>query len=627
MEIYEITGYRTGIDRAGVNFLDPADAFETIENGYIYRQELLSRKGFKQFANRLGNQGGEIADNSRVMGIFEHILPDDSKELLAVTKNFLYRYSDTTNLFTQVPMAGAAPAGGFAISNNNDYVSGMSYPTATNTQRFLFCSRGMTDIYFYNGTNVQSFTLNNPDYVAPPGGPLTRATYLAWFGERLNFFVPVINGVQQSQMVLYSGIRNTAGNGDKFNVAGSGNLPADTFEYMTGAVIAGDYMVLNFNRSNWTLEKTRDAFNPYFIRKVPSVLGTDASFSAVSWNNNTKSVGKTGILNTDGRQSLRTDDKIPYFTADDFDQLQFDLTYGGFDRINSQFLFAYRSNLSDLTDLTQDKVLVNNYEESTWAINDERFSVFGQTDKGINLAWNDIDETQNPSWARMDETEEIWNQIGIGKSVQKTLAGDNQSFIYEINADYDDYFVDISAITQASAAVVTVSPCALQVGDLVAFANVQGMIQINGLTGTISAIGTTLGATTSITVNIDSVAFTAYTMGGTVSKVISFYAKMSPFNPYRNAGRKCYISHIEFLINTNNGNLRIDVFDDEEEAPFKSNTLLQPIGALKAREWITMIVDQESNFLTLAMSQETPASQVTVTSIRIHCAQGGMTSA
>lgn len=624
MEVYEIAGDRTGISREGVNFLQPRDSFQLMRNGFIYRQELQSRKGFKQFSTgRLGN-GATFADGTRVMGIFEHILPDTTKDLLAITKKYLYKYNTTTNTFDQIPNNSAVAFVDFAIPSNDDYVSGTSYPFADGSQRFVFTGKGMSDVYFYDGTQVKRFTnlIDNPNYQAPAAGALTRATYVAWFGERLNFFVPTIAAQLQPQMVLYSGIRNTSGSGDKFNVPGSGAISADTFDYMTGAVIAGDYMVLEFNRSTYTLEKTRDVFNPYFIRKIPGVLGTDAQFSAVSWNNRTESIGKTGILSTDGRESVRCDTKIPYFTADEISQADFNLTYGGFDRINSQYLFSYRDPLSNLSSITQDKVLVNNYEESTWAMNDQRFSVFGQTDKGQDLAWNDIDENEDPSWARMDQTEEIWNKIGIEAAVQKTLAGDDLGFIYEINTDYDDYFVAISAITQASAAVLTITESAFQIGDLVSFANVGGMTQINGLTANVIA-----ATTTSITVNIDSTLFSAYTSGGSVSKVISFYAETIPFNPYRNVGRRCFVSHVEFLLNTNNGNLTIDVFDDENETPFKTGILLVPTETTRAREWITMTVNQEANFLTFAMSQQNPSSQVIITSVRIHCEIGGLTSA
>lgn len=71
----------------------------------------------------------------------------------------------------------------------------------------------------------------------------------------------------------------------------------------------------------------------------------------------------------------------------------------------------------------------------------------------------------------------------------------------------------ITAITQATSAVVTVGAShTFVVGEAVGFSGVAGMVEINGLTALITAIGAT-----TITVNIDSSAFTAYTSGGTVA--------------------------------------------------------------------------------------------------------------
>lgn len=70
----------------------------------------------------------------------------------------------------------------------------------------------------------------------------------------------------------------------------------------------------------------------------------------------------------------------------------------------------------------------------------------------------------------------------------------------------------ITGISQAASAVVTVGAGhPFLVGDSVAFKDVLGMTQINGLRGTITAIGAS-----TIAVSINSTAFSAYTSGGTV---------------------------------------------------------------------------------------------------------------
>ncbi len=626
MDVYEITGNVTGISRTGVNFLEPADSYQNLEDGYVYRQVLQSRLGLAYFAPRLAGQ-------TRVMGIFEHILPDGSKQLLVADTNFLYIYNTGTGIFDQIAYGGSMAAyAGFNIIDKNWYISGTSYPDKNNNPRFVFTGFGITanaagsSVFFYDGTNVKDYTAiaDNPDYAAQISRKLNKAIWVSIFGERLNFIAPTIENIEQNQQLLFSGIKNSAGNGDKFNVAGSGYIEADTYEYLTGFTVLGQVMSLNFNRSAYTVEKTRDVFNPYFIRRTPTVLGTDAKFSAIGYDDKVRSVGKTGIVATDGRQQLRCDDKINTFTRDQIDQLEFDLTYGGFDRFNNQLMWSYKESETDSD--TQNKVLIFNYEELSWSIYNLRLSVFGQCDIGLNLNWEDIDGASgNESWAQWQTTEELWGQIGLGDQVQKTLAGDDLGFIYEINKDFDDYFTNISAITQASSAVLTISSSAFQIGDEVIIEDVEGMTQINNDSSNVYTV--TAASSTSITVNQDSTLFDVYTTGGSVSKVINFRAETIPFNPYRSEGYMCYVSHVEFLLDTSGGHLYVDVIADDEDFPFKQNVLLQPSNTTtKSSEWITMTVDQEANFLTFVMKQKSVSSQMKLYSMRIHTKRGALTS-
>ena len=627
MDVFEITGYQTGVSRAGVNYLQPSDSFQEIENGFVYRQVLQSRKGFTQFSS------GRLSDGSRVMGIFEFLLQDNTTELLAITFDYLYKYNEGTNTFDQITNNASTFPGAFGISSNRFYVSGTSYPDKNGNDRFVFTGIGMQDVLFYDQAagDVKSFTGDNADYQAPAQGPLTKAWFVINYGGRLTLYQPTVNGLPYPQGVLYSAIRDGSGNGDKFNSVGAGLLSADTGDYINGAKRLGDVVISTFSRSTWALEKTSDAFNPFAWRKIPGVLGTDAPFSPVAWDTEVKSLGKTGILETDARVSKRIDDKIPASTRSDISQEFFALTYGGFDRNEGQFLFAYKQNEGEPDLDTQDRVLVNNYEERTWSVNTQRFSVFGETELGQALTWNEIDETNDPSWITWDTTDEIWNEIGLSNYNQKTLAGDDEGFIYKINTDYDDYVIDITGITQAANAVVSTGDQAFKEDDRVGIQLVEGMTQVNNFdianTDAKFEAYTVLSATTnSITLDVDTQNFAAYTQGGIVSKLIAFSAKTIPFNPYRDQGRKVFISHVEFLIDSNNGFVKVEMFADEEPQSFKEAVLCQPTTVLKAREWITVIVNNEASFISFKMSQESLSSQVKITNMRIHARAGGLVS-
>lgn len=75
----------------------------------------------------------------------------------------------------------------------------------------------------------------------------------------------------------------------------------------------------------------------------------------------------------------------------------------------------------------------------------------------------------------------------------------------------------ISAISKAASAVVTLSTVSgvnpYVANDYVTFSDVAGMVEINNLSGIVTAVGGASGAWT-VTVNINSSGFTAYTSGG-----------------------------------------------------------------------------------------------------------------
>ncbi len=647
-EVYEITGVATGVSKAGVNFLQPADSFQEILNGFIYRQVLQSRQGFSTFAPF-------NLPATRIMGIFEHTLTsNNTTQLLVFDTNYLYLWVAGT--FIRQAFGGSMAAyAGFNITTKDQYISGTTYPTATNGDRFVFTSPGIATsggnaIFFWDGTNVKNFCnlADNPNYQAPSatiGATLVNAKYITWFGERLNLISPTTNVTTYPQGILYTGIRTAGGNGDKFNIAGAGMIQADTYEFLTGFSLLGQFLSLKFDRSSWILEKTRDAFNPYFIRKVAGVLGTNSDFSTVSWGNEDESVGKTGVLACDGRESVRIDNKIPYFTQDDIQQDLFNLTYGGFDRLQNQFLWSYVE--SESNGETQNKVLVFDYEEKTWSIYDQRLTVFGQCDVGLNLTWDEIDETVDPSWAQWDTTEEIWDRIGLGEAEQKTLAGDDLGYVYELNQDFDDYFMNITALTpvgENTVAIFLPNGHPFKIGDEIVLQNISGVPEINNYFPELSPedgqeyIDSIVNYTPYVVTDTNAVQVNIYfnmliygyvdgvpvLTSGTISKPIDFSATTIPFNPYRSIGRRCYVSHLEFLIDTGGGWLKVDAFQNEEEDPYKENILLVPLSTTKTREWVDMTIDNEANFHTFRMKQNSPGQQVKVTSIRIHCQPGGL---
>lgn len=103
-----------------------------------------------------------------------------------------------------------------------------------------------------------------------------------------------------------------------------------------------------------------------------------------------------------------------------------------------------------------------------------------------------------------------WN----GGDYQQFWSTNYSGAFWATNSNPGFHFRTISAITKAASAVVTLnSVVGLVVGDSLWFNEVQGMTQINGLTGTVTNVNS--GAS-QVTVNINSSAFSNYSSAGIV---------------------------------------------------------------------------------------------------------------
>jgi hypothetical protein len=133
--------------------------------------------------------------------------------------------------------------------------------------------------------------------------------------------------------------------------------------------------------------------------------------------------------------------------------------------------------------------------------------------------------------SHIDATDEIYDftsaeELGTGDGATTTFSGTlafkaanaKETCFFIVVAGAKAAATSISAITQATAALVTSTAHGLSVGDSVVFAGVVGMTQINSRIGVVLTVPTA----DTFTVNIDSTNFTAYSSGGTVAKAERF---------------------------------------------------------------------------------------------------------
>lgn len=159
----------------------------------------------------------------------------------------------------------------------------------------------------------------------------------------------------------------------------------------------------------------------------------------------------------------------------------------------------------------------------------KNFKGYAFIDKGRSILWNRPEDKTALYGSKIDpQNSTVYTSVtnetlATGDGSSTTRSGTIANFSATIPRNFFALSVYapigtthvITGITAAASAVVSMSSTSdFAVGDYIVFYGVVGMTQINGKVGQITAVV----ANTSITVNINSSAFTAYSSGGTAQE-------------------------------------------------------------------------------------------------------------
>lgn len=424
------------------------------------------------------------------------------------------------------------------------------------------------------------------------------------------------------------------------DVAGRGGfIDCPTAEHIVSAEFVRDTLIVGFERSTWRLRYSGNELLPFVWERINRELGTEATFSMVPFDRGVLSIGDKSINSCDGNQVIKIDENIP----DEVFEIHNAVSDGPLRVHGIRDFFerlVYWTFPTSETNVTfPDRVLVFNYDNASWAQFSDSFTCFGTYQRFNDITWADL---TGETWASTDRTwitgrfqsqfpsivagnqqgytlimgQQVKNSeslcitgltvatptmitspdhnLQVGEYVRiKSIVGDGAA---ELNGRtfrvYDtlsaDTFsmeqlerFDITDITAATQAVVTVGAHDFKVGDHWYIDDVSGMTEINNKNGLVTAVtGTT------ITLDIDSSGFTAYTSGGSIQnldgvfetvgiasaggyigcgeieRVMNMQILSKKFNMLQ-AGRKNFIGHIDFLASTTTqGEVGCQVFLD-----------------------------------------------------------------
>jgi len=237
---------------------------------------------------------------------------------------------------------------------------------------------------------------------------------------------------------------------DLFGRGGANDAP--TNEIIVAAGFIRDILVVYFERSTWRLRFVNNTQNPFVWERVNVELGSDCTFSAITFDKGLMAIGNRGIVISDSNDTVRFDEKIPdeIFTIRQSEH--------GLERVYGIRTFRTRLNYwtfpspANIEGKFPDSVLIFNYETKNWSFFDDSFTCFGYFyNYKTGYTWNDLIEP----WPTYDNMS-VFNGV-TQDGTETIIAGNQQGFVFKLEqTNQNSPSLYISAISVSATAPFTV---------------------------------------------------------------------------------------------------------------------------------------------------------------------------
>jgi len=332
---------------------------------------------------------------------------------------------------------------------------------------------------------------------------------------------------------------------------GAGYLDAPTEESIIAAEFIKDRLIVYFERSTWELAYTANEVLPFVWQKLNTELGSESTFSSVPFDKHILNVGANGIHACNGLNVERIDSKIP-------DELFKDLNisaaivrvHGIRDYYSELVYWTLPRSQPDDTNNFADKVLVYNYKNDTWSLNDDAITSMGYMEQTISDVW----EGDYQTWEDDDKT---WNSGLQLANHREVIAGNQQGFVFSID-DSSNSNASVLQVTAVSGDTLTIKNHNLMTGQYLKLSNMNGLTA--GADG-IYQITKATGASADDEVVLDVAPTGTYKGGGTAARVSQISIVSKEWNPYIDKGISFYLNKIDFCVSkTTNGEITVNYY-------------------------------------------------------------------
>lgn len=380
-----------------------------------------------------------------------------------------------------------------------------------------------------------------------------------WEGTALGNAVNYSNRVRYSQ--VGSPLQSDAW---QSNISGKGGgLDASTTEAIITVEFIKDRLMVYFERSTYELVYTGNQVYPFTWQQINTEFGAESTFSVVPFDKVALGVGNVGIVACNGGNVERIDNNIPQLVFDIHNaDAGVDRVYGIRDYYVEMVYWTLPDSLSSSTFPYPNRVLVYNYKNGTWAINDDSITAFGYFQPVTGITWDSTTVTWDDDIG--------WDSGAAQSRFQSVIAGNQEGFTFICDADT---YTNASALqitnitTTGLLATVTAINHNLRVNDYIYLSGIIGTGSLSLLLNDtiVQVLGTALTANT---FTFLAIATGTYAGGGLISRVSQISIATKQYNFYGGQGRNAYIPKVDFMVDsTPSGQIQVNFFVSTAAVP------------------------------------------------------------
>ncbi len=325
--------------------------------------------------------------------------------------------------------------------------------------------------------------------------------------------------------------------------SGASYIDAPTTEQIVSAQFIKDRLIVFFERSTWEIAWTGRELDPFVFQKINTELGSDAQNSSVPFDKEILTIGQTGIHACNGANTARIDQKIPDEIFDILDEnLSVQRIAGVRDYFAECVYWAFPEVQETSSQFTYpNRVLVYNYRNNSWAVNDDCITAFGFWQQTPDLTWAG---SAPITWQQATFP---WNSGQNQVQARQIIAGDQQGFMFVVRTDITrnaPCMQITNIVVNPNYLTITSIDHTLRPGDFVYIESAQGSININQGIYEVLIFNYTLD-----TFSIEVPGYAgAYSGGGTITRVSNILIRSKQWNPYDKTGRNVSLARIEFAV-------------------------------------------------------------------------------